>query len=146
MTAILFHFFILSLSLTSPSSPVPHAAWHTDFEAAQQEALQADKDILLVFSGSDWCKACIKLKHEVFETPDFASYAKDHWSLLNVDFPRSRKNKVSPEILTYRSSLAEKYNPQGLFPLVLILAADGGIKRQIVYKGGGLASFLNTLN
>ena len=100
----------------------------------------------MVFSGSDWCKPCIRLKQEVFESHEFKKYAEDRWSLLNVDFPRSRKNRLSQEIKAYRNGLAEKYNPKGYFPLVLILDKEGNIQQELSYKGGGPASFLSNLD
>lgn len=86
------------------------------------------------------------MKQEVFETKEFKDYARDRWSLLKVDFPRSRKNKLPKEIKAYRNSLAEKYNPKGYFPLLLILDEKGNIKQELSYKGGGPSSFLSNLD
>lgn len=96
----------------------------------------------MVFSGSDWCKPCIRLKQEVFETDDFKVYANQHLSLLQIDFPRKRKHQVDEKVRAYRNTLAEKYNPNGLFPRVLLLDSTGKVKKEIAYKGGGLVSFL----
>jgi len=144
MKAVLFSLLFLFTSF-SPQSPT-ELSWHTDLETAQEEAISNQQSILMVFSGSDWCKPCIRLKQEVFESKEFREYAEDRWSLLNVDFPRSRKNKLSKEIKDYRNGLAEKYNPKGYFPLVLILDKEGNIQQELSYKGGGPGSFLSNLD
>jgi len=141
MTSIFFSLLIFF----TPLNPSVSISWHTEFERAQEEALSKDRPILMVFSGSDWCKPCIRLKQEVFETGGFKEYAGEHLSLLNIDFPRRRKHQVPDEVQTYRNTLAEQYNPQGVFPLVLILDSDGKVKKELSYKGGGLESFLREI-
>jgi len=141
MAIFLFSLFIFLTP--EPSNPI--AQWHTEFETAQAEALSEEKFILMVFSGSDWCKPCIRLKQEVFQTHDFQQYASEHLSLLNVDFPRRKKHQVADEVQQYRNSLAEKYNPTGLFPKVLLLDPDGKFRQEINYKGGGLTAFLDEI-
>lgn len=142
MASLPIRFLFGLLIFLSPTISSHSLSWHTEFEKAQEEALAENKPILMVFSGSDWCKPCIRLKQEVFETDGFQSYATEHLSLLQVDFPRRRKHQVADEIQAYRNSLAEKYNPQGIFPRVLILDASGKVKEELKYKGGGLSSFL----
>lgn len=141
--AILIHFIFL---FTYTQHPSPTLSWHTQLEPAIAEAKSEEKAILMVFSGSDWCKPCIRLKEEVFEQASFATSTQGKFSLLKVDFPRRRKNKLSQEVLDYRASLAERYNPKGYFPWVLILDKEGKKIREIEYKGGGLTSFLQQLN
>lgn len=138
-------FLIGLLFLFSPFPQTHSSSWHTELEKAQAEALSREKPILMVFSGSDWCKPCIRLKQEVFETTDFQTYASEELSLLQVDFPRRRKNKLADEVQAYRNTLAEKYNPNGYFPRVLLLDADGKILEEISYKGGGLKNFIISL-
>ena len=51
-------FVLLLASLAPASGP----AWLTDFEAASQRADDEEKDLLIEFTGSDWCSPCIGLK------------------------------------------------------------------------------------
>jgi len=101
--------------------------WLTDFNKAQQEAAQNHKVILLNFSGSDWCIPCIRLRKDIFESPAFSAFADSALILANADFPRQKKNRLSEELVKQNDALAEKYNPNGLFPLTLLLTADGKI-------------------
>ena len=68
--------------------------WQTSFDAAIRLSQQEDKPIVLVFSGSDWCAPCIRLKRNILESEEFKSYAAENYVLYNADFPRKKKNKL----------------------------------------------------
>jgi thioredoxin-related protein len=104
--------------------------WLNDFDAAKQLATNDHKQILLNFSGSDWCAPCIKMKKEVFESEKFLSLAGGHLVLLRADFPRNKKNKLSEEQTKKNEMLAERYNPNGHFPLTVLLDANGKIVKE----------------
>lgn len=110
------------------------AEWGVGWKAAAQEATTAKKAILADFTGSDWCGWCIKLKKEVFDTPEFAAWATKTVVLLEVDFPNG---KVQPEALKAENrGLAEKYAIEG-FPTVLVLDASGKELGRLGYLEGG---------
>ena len=52
--------------------------WMTDFEKAKKKAMNENKNIIIDFSGSDWCSWCIKLDEEVFQKDEWKAYAKEH--------------------------------------------------------------------
>lgn len=101
--------------------------WLTDFAKAQEEARTQQKHILLNFSGSDWCAPCIMMKREVFEKEAFQNFATQNLVLVRADFPRNKKNQLDPAQKSHNEKLAERYNPQGKFPLTLLLDADGNV-------------------
>ena len=49
--------------------------WSSDFAAAKKEAAASNKDLLVDFTGSDWCGWCIKLDKEVFSQEPFKAGA-----------------------------------------------------------------------
>lgn len=104
--------------------------WGLDFEQAKTAASQSHKFILLNFSGSDWCAPCIKLKKDIFESDAFKAYATDHLVLVRADFPRLKKNQLDKAQTEKNEGLAEKYNPQGKFPLTLLLDASGKVIKE----------------
>lgn len=104
--------------------------WLTNFDAAKEIAVKDNKHILLNFSGSDWCAPCIKMKKEVFESEAFLTRSEAQLVLVRADFPRSKKNQLSPEQVKHNEALAEKYNPEGKFPYTLLLNADGSIVKE----------------
>jgi len=108
--------------------------WETNFETAKIKAQEQNKQIILVFSGSDWCTPCIKLDHDIFQSKDFLNYANENWVLYKADFPRKKKNKLSKEMVSQNNALADKYNTNGYFPLVLVLEANGNEIGKTTYK------------
>ena len=104
-----------------------NSSWQTDFEAAKKEAQQKHELILLNFSGSDWCSPCIQLKKTIFESDDFKSFADSSLVLVNADFPRLKKNKLSLEQTRQNEKLADQYNKEGNFPYTLLIRPDGKI-------------------
>ena len=74
--------------------------WLVDFEKAKLTAKTESKDILMDFTGSDWCGWCIKLRDEVFTKDEFKSAAPQKFVLLELDFPQSPeiKGKMKPEM------------------------------------------------
>jgi len=108
--------------------------WNTDIEVAKSKANKQQQNIVLVFQGSDWCAPCIKLDKEIWSTEIFKTYAKDHFVMLQADFPRRKKNRLPKEQQDHNNKLAETYNKNGHFPLVVVLDKNGEILGQTGYK------------
>ncbi len=101
--------------------------WKSNFEEAKQEASKENKDILLVFSGSDWCAPCIKLDNVVWKSEAFKAEAEKYWVIYKADFPKKKANQLTPEMTQNNKNLAEKYNKNGSFPLVILLDKTGKV-------------------
>ena len=108
--------------------------WQETLEDAIQKADEENKPIVLVFSGSDWCAPCIRLKRSILESDYFKKYAFANYILYNADFPRKKKNQLPLDKLNTNKSLAEKYNPRGYFPLVVVMD-----KQQVVLGKTGFS-------
>lgn len=108
----------------------------TFLDEARSQALDENKEILMVFSGSDWCKPCIQFKTEVLEHESFHSYATDRLVQLELDFPYRKKNKLSKEQTQHNELLAERYNPNGEFPTIILASAQGEVIKMLHYKKG----------
>ena len=109
------------------------SGWENDFETAKQKATAQHKLILLEFSGSDWCVPCIRFRKEILETKEFTGFADTSLVLLNADFPRLKKNQLSKTQQEKNEKLADLYNPTGIFPMTILLDADG--KKLKVWEG-----------
>lgn len=101
--------------------------WTPNFEDAKLLAAKENKNILLVFSGSDWCAPCIKLDNAVWKSEVFQTEANSNWILYKADFPKKKANKLSTEITESNKKIAEKYNKGGNFPLVVLLDKTGKV-------------------
>ena len=109
--------------------PFTSITWLNDFDQAKEQAKDNNKMILLNFSGSDWCAPCIKMKKEIFETEQFQEFADANLVLVRADFPRTKKNQLDARQREHNERLAEQYNPNGQFPLTLLLDSNGNVKQ-----------------
>src|SRR6478735_4862959 len=62
-----------------------------DLDAARKQAKTEHKDLLVDFTGSDWCGFCIKLDKEVFHTREYMAAAPAHFVSVQLDFPHNTK-------------------------------------------------------
>ncbi len=120
-------------------------AWLTNFDKAKEAAAQQERNIVLVFSGSDWCGPCIKLDRNIWQSKDFIDFSSEHFVLLKADFPKSSKNKLAKEQLVHNEQLAATYNKQGFFPLVLVLNREGKVLGATGYKDVAPADYIKIL-
>lgn len=119
--------------------------WKTNFDEAKKEATEQDKKILLVFSGSDWCAPCIKLDKNVWQSDVFKNESKSKLILLKADFPKKKANLLSAELTESNKKLAEKYNKEGNFPLVVLLDKNGKVISMTGYKNVSADEYLKLL-
>jgi thioredoxin-related protein len=103
------------------------------YDKAIEEAGSNNKNIILVFSGSDWCKPCIQLKNSIIENPIFAIYKEENLIHLELDFPYKRKNQLSKEQRIHNENLAERFNPKGSFPFIVLISDKGDVHGTIDY-------------
>jgi len=128
------HFCIFLLTSLLFSLSIQAQDWHESFDDAKAAAVLEQKNILLVFQGSDWCAPCIKMDHNVWSQEEFKAYARDHLVLLKADFPKRKNNRLEPAHQKHNDALAEYYNPQGIFPLVVIMNQEGKVIGETGYK------------
>jgi thioredoxin-related protein len=108
--------------------------WTTNLEEAKATATKENKNIVLVFSGSDWCAPCIKLDKNVWQSAEFKTFAEGKLVLLRADFPKKKANVLPEELKKANVALAEKYNKEGYFPLVVVLDANGKVVAKKGYE------------
>jgi thioredoxin-related protein len=102
-------------------------------DEAESQAQKEGKLILLKFSGSDWCIPCIQLQKTIVDDAAFADFAKEKLVILLADFPRQKKHQLPKPEQDANDKLAEVYNPEGEFPHMVLLDAQG----KVLYKWNG---------
>ena len=118
--------------------------WLTDIDAAKKTASESKKDLLIDFTGSDWCGWCIKLNDEVFKHDAFKAGVKDSFVLVEIDFPRA-KDQLPEDARKRNTELAEKYAVQG-YPTILLCDAEGKPYAATGYQKGGPEKYVDHLN
>lgn len=96
--------------------------WLTDMDAAKKQAAEQKKDLMIEFTGSDWCPPCMQLRSNVFSKPDFQKEAQKNFVLLELDYPRGKEQ--SKEMKAANEKLAQQYGVQG-FPTIVYADASG---------------------
>ncbi len=90
-------------------------------------AIKTDKrNIVLDFTGTDWCTACMHLKDKILSSGEFEQALGDKLVLVEVDFPRTPtlKQQITPEEWERRENMLASYNLEAL-PSVVLLDAAG---------------------
>ncbi len=132
------------LALGFLTSPIQASeGWETDFAAAKKAAAEQKKDLLIDFTGSDWCGWCKKLDKEVFSEAAFKESATKNFILVSLDFPHHVEQKE--ELKKQNQELAEKWEIQG-FPTIMLADSTGKPYAQTGYQEGGAAAYLKHLD
>jgi thioredoxin-related protein len=111
--------------------------WLVDFQKAREQAAAEGKDILMEFTGSDWCPPCKALKARVFDTEVFQKTAPEHFVLLKLDNPNDKSHQSPEEIAQYRK-LSTEFKITGV-PTIILADPDGRPFAKIVGYGGDAA-------
>lgn len=122
------------------SARADEVPWKTSFAEAVAEASQQNKQILLNFTGSDWCPWCVKMDQEVLSRKQFSEFASKNLILVKLDFPRHKK--LSADEKAQNDQLAKKYGVQGFPTFVLVDSSGKEVRRQEGYLEGGPHEFL----
>ncbi|HEX7262087.1 MAG TPA: thioredoxin fold domain-containing protein [Luteolibacter sp.] len=118
--------------------------WSIDFAAAKKEAAESKKDLLLDFTGSDWCPPCIMLNKEILSQDAFKAGVKDKFVLMELDYPKD-KSKLSEDTIKQNEELAKKYQIKG-FPTILLCDAEGKPFAATGYQPGGPEAYVKHLD
>lgn len=127
-------------AVANASEPV----WRNDLSGALQQARSENKLVLLDFTGSDWCRWCIKFDHDVLSTEQFSAYAGQRLELVKLDFPRHTPQ--NDDLKRVNAALATQFGVDG-YPTYVLLDADGReLGRQVGYREGGPDAFISELD
>tara|TARA_R110002012_G_scaffold261748_3_gene443808 strand:+ start:609 stop:1112 length:504 start_codon:yes stop_codon:yes gene_type:complete len=96
--------------------------WFTDFKTAKAAAKKQNKPMLVYFTGSDWCKPCVKLKKDFFNTPEFAEASEDYIVVM-LDIPY-RDDIISLEQKMINKEMQKKLRVSK-FPTLLAMDKNG---------------------
>lgn len=134
----------LAAVLSTGSAIAAGEAWTSDFEAAKKLAADGKKNLLLEFTGSDWCPPCKRLNQEVFSQEAFETGVKDKLVLVKLDFPRD-KSKISEATMAQNDALQKKYSIAG-YPTILLADEQGKPFAKTGYRPGGADEYVKHLD
>lgn len=91
---------------------------HTDYSAAKIEASETNKDVLIVLTGTEWCKPCIKMKKNVFSSQEFIDFANEKFVVFEVNLIMPMD--INSENYKEYTAFKEKYQTNALPSLILL--------------------------
>lgn len=125
----------------SEDSYIPDG-WTSDLLAALSESEESGKDVLLNFTGSDWCSWCHKLMDEVFSTSEFKKYADENLILVFLDFPNGIE--LSAEVVKQNELMAQIFGVEG-FPTIWLMDSEQVPIMKTGYQAGGADEYIRHL-
>ncbi|MEZ4688373.1 MAG: thioredoxin family protein [Bacteroidia bacterium] len=108
----------------------------SDFADAQAKAKSSDKPLVILFSGSDWCRPCIQLHNLVYKNESFQEYANENLVIYLADFPRRPENQLPADVKATNDQLAQQYGLRGV-PTTLVLSSEGEVLGKMVGNPDG---------
>jgi thiol:disulfide interchange protein len=134
--------FVLTLCFCLSSLAV-WAQMQENADEAFQQAAEHHRPVLLVFAGSDWCAPCIHFEKKILAEHSFQEFAGANLVLLKADFPQRTRQPDS--LRKQNEALAEKYNPTGIFPYILVLRDNGNVVKILNYHNESPAQFIDEI-
>lgn len=113
-------------------------SWYVDYPEALTTAQSNNKNILVYFTGSDWCSPCKKLKVDLLPTEEFKSLADDY-NLVYVDIPRNQ-DLISAGQMKKNKELMNQLNERKVFPLLVVVSPQG--KKVDEYSGYSMNGYI----
>lgn len=136
--------FIASAALLSTSlSFAGGEGWTHDFEAAKKQAAAENKDLLLDFTGSDWCPPCKDLSARILSQEAFQTEAKKNFILVELDFPND-KSGMDKETIEQNDELQKRYLIEG-YPTLILTDSEGLPYANTGHRPGEPAEYLTHL-
>ncbi|MCE2982434.1 MAG: thioredoxin family protein [Parachlamydia sp.] len=115
--------------------------WLTHYPEAVKQSQSSGKPIVVLFTGTNWCPACMKLEKEVLKKPEFAGAVGSRFIFLKAEFPDSSAESVQASPYY---SLLERYNIE-TFPTLVIIDAKGQRLNTVGYQAGGPSHYINKM-
>lgn len=106
-------------------------------------AAETKRPVLLVFSGSDWCAPCIRFNSTILSESTFQSFANENLTVIKADFPQ--RKKLSGDEKKRNEALADRYNPKGLFPHIILLNNDQSVLATLTFSNQTPEEFISEI-
>ena len=116
-------------------------------DAAKSVAKEQGREIMLEFTGKEWCPPCIHLRTKIMETAEFEKAVGDKYVLVEVVFPRlpSAVAAIPKEQRNANEQLLVHHRIETGLPTVLLLDPEGLPYAQIAGARRTTAEYLKAL-
>ena len=119
------------------------SGWLDNAELALKIARETDKDLLMLFTGSDWCPPCKKLEQEIVGQPAFLEEATKRFVLLVFDFPEQKE--LLSRIKQQNQQWAQRFGVSG-YPTLFLVDQQERPYAILGYQEVGVDGFLSLMD
>ena len=125
---------------TTPAMTAPSAGinWLTTYSEAVAQSQSTSKPIVILFTGTTWCPACMNLEREVIKKPEFAQLVGNKFIFLKAEMP-GFSSEASPF-----KPLVERYGINA-YPSIVVVNANGQLLYRVNYRQGGPRAYADEL-
>ena len=124
-------------------TPLAHAEeWTEDINQAIKDGKAAEKDLLLLYTGSDWCPPCKKLEAEILSKDDFLNDIQTSYVLVKLDFPQNTPQEE--KIKQRNQEWLKKYGIEG-FPTIVLIDSKQRPYGFTGYESSGVEDYLGII-
>lgn len=114
--------FLVSIGSCFLNAQDEGAIWHETYAAGAAEAAETGKDLLVVFTGTDWIEICGIFDREILSQPEFVDAVTGKFALVKLEYPEN--NKLPREEAKRKQFLRDAYQVRG-FPTVVLTDKNG---------------------
>lgn len=138
---------LLLAQSTGANSPSPSSAqvgkmnWLKTYSEAVALSQSSSKPIVILFTGTGWCPACVKLEREVISHPDFINAVGQKFVFLKAEFPDYSESAVMASPF---KPLMDRYGVDA-FPTMVVINANGQKLYTVNYQQGGPSAYAQEL-
>jgi len=115
--------------------------WLRSYSEAVALSQSTTKPIAILFTGTGWCPACMKLEREVVTRPEFAQAVGQRFVFLKAEFPDYSESAV---MASPYKPLLDRYGVNQ-FPTIVVINANGQQLFTVDYKPGGAQAYAQEL-
>ena len=122
----------------SYSPPSEHYAsqsinWLRSYAESVALSQSTGKPIAILFTGTGWCPACMKLERLVLNHPEFTQAVAQRFVFLKAEFPDYSEAAV---MASPYKPLLDRYGVNA-FPTIIVVNANGQMLFTVNYREGG---------
>lgn len=115
--------------------------WARSYSEAVALSQSTSKPIAILFTGTGWCPACMKLERTVLNHPEFAQAVSQRFVFLKAEFPDYSEPAV---MASPYKPLLDRYGVN-TFPTIVVINVNGQLLYKVHYHEGGPQAYAREL-
>ncbi len=115
--------------------------WLRNYSDAVALSQSTSKPIAILFTGTGWCPACMKLERAVLNNPEFTQAVGQRFVFLKAEFPDYSEQAV---MASPYKPLLDRYGINE-FPTIVVVNTNGQLLYTVNYREGGPQAYAQEL-